>query len=412
MSPLRARRLASRVFIAATVAASGLFVSLGSAQAAPAPTAAPHITFGVQPATRAGYDPTRAFFTYSATPGARVTDYIAFRNYAKAPVTLKTYAGDAFNTPSGAYDIISRGKKSRDLGAWIKLDRSSVTVPGQSFVIVPFSIALPPNVSPGDHSAGIVASIVTQTLTSKGSRVNVEERVGARVYVRVSGPLRPQLTVRALKTVFNGPLSPVGTGSAIVTYEVANTGNVRLSAAQRVTASALIGGTRHAVAMPRIPELLPGNSAIESTNIEGVWPGLRVKASVVLVPASDPTSPVPNLVQVRKSTSTWGIPWTLVGLIALLGASWWAIRWLRRRRRNAQLTPSTAARRRELVTTGGRPRAVLLDDPEPVDLRDRQPSEVDLREPQSGPIELPREGDVPDNSRPGDNPPSANPTRN
>ncbi len=249
------RPRAARAKIAAIAALAGCALALFAVPAAaanpPKPAAnAPRITFGVQPALRTTFDSSRADFSYSATPGARMTDYIAFRNYALAPVKLDTYAGDAFNGPTGAFDVFRRNQKSTDLGAWISLARSSVTVPGRGFVIVPFRVSVPADALPGDHDAGIVAAIITQELRSNGSKVNVEERVGARVRLRVSGPLKPELTVRNLKVTYTGSLSLVGNGRALVTYDIANTGNVVLSADQRVQLHALIGGTKKAPAQP------------------------------------------------------------------------------------------------------------------------------------------------------------------
>jgi hypothetical protein len=380
----RPGRTAGRVALAVGLAAASLALAAAPAQAAPAPSAqAPHITFGVQPGLRNTFDSTRADFSYSATPGARMTDYVAIRNYANAAVTLQTYAGDAFNGPTGAYDILRRGRKSKDLGAWITLARTSVKVPGRSFVIIPFRIQLPAGALPGDHDAGIVASIITQQLRSNGSRVSVEERVGNRVHIRVSGPLRPQLSVRQLKTVFHGALNPVGSGSATVSYAVVNTGNVRLSAAQQVQLHAMIGGTRK-VRLARLPELLPGNSFKQQADVSGVWPGLRVKATVALDPAASPQAPVPGLVTIRKSASTWALPWTLIGLIALLAGLMALVTWLRRRRAAAAPAAKPEAER-VLVGAGiggpGSDELPVQPTGDPIDRRDPAPVEVDVREP-------------------------------
>jgi len=398
-------------FVLAGFALTALAVSAVAATPPAVPANAPHITFGVQPALRSEPDSTRADFSYSATPGARINDYIAVRNYALAPITLQTYAGDAFNGPTGAFDVLRRGQKSKDLGAWISLTRPSVTIPGRSFVIIPFRIQLPANALPGDHDAGIVAAIITQELRSNRNKVAVEERVGARVRIRVSGPLKPELSVRQLKTAYTGSLTPLGSGRAKVTYEIVNTGNVVLSTTQRVEVHALIGGTKQAPALPAVTSLLPGSSARETVTVNGVTPGIKVRATVVLDPKSSSTEPVTGLVEVRKSASTWAVPWTFLGLIVLLLLLFVALRlWLRRRsRKRAAVLPEQP---RELVGAGvkgvGGPRATAA----PIDLRDAPSIEVDVRDPASENVidllgkEAP-EADPPD----GGSPPPANPTR-
>jgi hypothetical protein len=372
----------------ALIAASFMGVQ---AQAAPAPApaaSAPRLTFGVQPGTRTGPDSTRANLSYSATPGARMNDYIVIRNYADASVTLQTYASDAFNGPTGTYDVLRRTTKSKDLGAWVKLDRSSVTIKGRSLVVIPFRIQLPAGVEPGDHDAGIVAAIVTQQLRANGSKVSVEERVGARVHVRVSGALHPQLVVRKLKTSYHGTLNPLGSGSATVTYEIANTGNVTFSATQELQLHSTLGGGADVPKLAAIPELLPGNAIHQQVAVAGVWPGVRLKATVVLVPAPSPQFPLPTLAPVRASGSSWAMPWTLLLLIVLVALLTYL--YIRRRRREPAPKASTSGRptpKRELVSAGARAKPVVPAQPaahEPddeIDLRDPPPMKVDLRNP-------------------------------
>jgi hypothetical protein len=405
-----ARRLAASVVVAGC--ALGAFTGPAAAATPPAtPATAARLTFGVQPALRSALDSTRADFSYSATPGARINDYIAIRNYALAPVTLQTYAGDAFNGSTGAFDVLRRGQKSKDLGAWISLERPSVTIPGRSYVIIPFRIQLPANALPGDHDAGIVAAVITQQLRSNHSRVSVEERVGARVRIRVSGPLKPELSVRQLKTVFTGSLSPLASGRAMVTYEIVNTGNVVLSTTQRVEVHAMIGGTKQAPSLAAIANLLPGNSARVSVTVRGVTPGIKVKATVVLDPKGSSTEPVTGLVEVRRSSSTWAVPWTLIGLIVLILLVFAAARWsLRRRARNrAARIPEQS---RELVGAGVAAGPASPPTQPTIDLRDAPPVEVDVRDPAEADVIDLRKQDAPEAEPPdGGFPPPANPTR-
>ena len=405
----RTIRTAGKAFSALLIAAVGLSLTGSGAQASPnaAPAvSAPRITFGVQPGLRTGPDTSRSTFSYSATPGARMADYLVIRNYADAPVTLQTYAGDAFNGPTGAYDVLRRSSKSKGLGAWIQLDRSSVTIAGRSLVVIPFRVALPANAEPGDHEAGIVAAIITQEIRSNGSKVMVEERVGARVHVRVSGTLHPQLVVRKLKTSYHGSPNPFGSGSATVTYEIANVGNVSFSATQSLHVHSLLGGGASTPKLAAIPELIPGNTIKETVQVTDVWPGVRLNAGVTLIPAPSPQFPIPTLAPVRASHSSWAMPWMLLLSILLAAALAWYVR--RRRQAKAVLAAKKPiakkpgakrpAVKRELVTSGARTsaaskpsspaRVIDLDDADDdadeadrIDLRDTPPMKVDLRNP-------------------------------
>jgi hypothetical protein len=431
-------RFAGRTLLAAVLiamlAVAGVFAGAGLAGAAPVPADAanaPRITFGVQPGVRNAPDTSRADFSYSATPGARMNDYIAFRNYAYKPVTLQTYAKDAYNSASGAYAVLRRSEKSKDLGAWITLDRTSVTIPARSFVIVPFHIALPANATPGDHDAGILAGIVTQRIQSNGKQVSVEDRVGARVHIRVSGKLRPELLVRKLKSVYHGSFSPFSSGSATVSYEIANTGNIRFSAAQELQLSSMLGGSAHAPKLASIPELLPGNSVQQTVKVTGVWPGVRLKATVVLIPAPSPQFPVPTLAPIRAHHSGWAIPWTLLVLLALVVAG--AVWYVRRRRRLAAEAALAAKKKQQVAQRKRKPELVgagvaagagsnsksvvipeVATDDEAIDLRDSPPMKVDLRNPFAQKPLTPEAIDLRGESETADpdngNPSSSNPT--
>src|SRR5262249_54868945 len=99
-------------------------------------------TFGVQPAGPAGPD-ARPWFSYSATPGAALSDHIAVRNYGQQPLRLKVYAADGFNSSDGGFDVGVATRKRIDVGAWVRLDTGSVTVPAGHLVTVPFRLTIP-----------------------------------------------------------------------------------------------------------------------------------------------------------------------------------------------------------------------------------------------------------------------------
>ena len=109
-----------------------------------------------------------------------------------------------------------------DVGTWVKFDKTApfITIPAKTAVDLPFTLSVPANASPGDHPGGIVAALTTPSLDSHGNRINIEQRVGTRIYLRVSGVLKPQLTVRSSTAVYHANWNPFGDGSATVTYQV------------------------------------------------------------------------------------------------------------------------------------------------------------------------------------------------
>ncbi|HJQ48868.1 MAG TPA: DUF916 domain-containing protein [Amycolatopsis sp.] len=299
------------------------------AQRSPAPPTSDRVTFGVRPATAQAPDQRNAF-TYSATPGVRITDYLAVSNVGESPVDLRIYASDAFNTPEGGFDLLAATRKPLDLGLWAVPVKDSVSVPARSIAIVPFTITVPANATPGDHAGGIVASLATEQTQANGQKVAVEQRVGARIYLRISGDLHPALSVTDLSVDYHGSL--LGRGEATMSYIVRNTGNVRLSGKQWANVSTPWGSTVDAPALAAIPQLLPGSSMTMSTKVGGLVPAGWLTGTVHVDPVAVPGQADPVGPAAEASATVAAIPWLYVAVfvVLVLAIVFWI--WGRRRR--------------------------------------------------------------------------------
>ena len=86
------------------------------------------------------------------------------------------------------------------------------TGPGE--VIEPIAVHVPLKAPPGDHVGGIVASLQTVGTNRSGQRVVLDQRVGTRVFVRVSGARWHRSSPSPdLHASYDGTLDPVGKGS-------------------------------------------------------------------------------------------------------------------------------------------------------------------------------------------------------
>ena len=287
-------------------------------------------TFGIQPASRTKPD-ARSRFTYSATPGAALTDYVAVSNVSSATLTLRLYASDAFNTTDGGFDLLPRTRKPVDAGAWVVLRSHSVTLKPRARAIVPFRLAIPANATPGDHAAGVVASLTSVRVDAKGNRVTLDQRVGTRIYLRISGPLQARLQVTGLTSAYRNTANPSGCGAVDVRYTVRNTGNVRLGGRQVLAVRGMFGLGRDHQSLPDLPELLPGNSIAVAGSMNCVRPAVRVTATVHVYPVPTPGEVDPAAAPTAAHRGLWALPWLLFGVIPVLlaGAGW--IIWRRRR---------------------------------------------------------------------------------
>ncbi|XVU28540.1 WxL protein peptidoglycan domain-containing protein [Actinoplanes sp. CA-054009] len=287
------------------------------------------LTWSVRPTPIAG-QPDRPNFTYDLRPGQTVKDSIRVRNYGDEPLSLSVYASDALTTSSGALDLLPAGAEPVDVGKWITLERRNIEVPAQKFVDVPFAMTVPGKAESGDHTGGIVTSYVSRE--TEGRAVTVDRRLGTRMYVRVSGPLQPQLDVSGLTMSYAGNLNPFGPGRLRVTYTVTNTGNVRMGAEQVVTTSFPGGETT----LPPMPELLPGDKLTFRAEVGGVWPTVRTKAEVRLRMVPTRPGDVFDAPVVAVGGSAWTPPLPQLVVLLTVVLTLVLARWRRRRRRSSE----------------------------------------------------------------------------
>src|SRR5690606_1106991 len=111
--------------------------------------------------------------------------------------------------------------------------------------------------------------------------VKVDRRLGSRVYIRVPGNLSPAVSVSGVQVRYDGTLNPFGAGSAVISYLLTNTGNLRVTPTETVSVDALFGllTTAGAGRAGPMPELLPGSSVTRTVTLDGVWPLVRFGAT-------------------------------------------------------------------------------------------------------------------------------------
>ena len=316
-------------------------------------------TFGIGPADAKRIDG-RPFLTYLASPGARLTDHVAIVNLATKKVTLNVYAADAAIGTDGSFGYLAKAAPRKDASAWIKVmtpgQSPKITLAPRATVILPIIVTVPADASPGDHAAGVITSLTSKMVTDQGERIDFEQRVALRAFVRVSGPLHPRLAIEHLRARYRGTANPIGGGTVTVSYTVHNTGNVRLGARQQVMISGLFGTTRPAKALADVPLLLPDSAMNMSVTVRGVLAQVSMRARVVLAPLSVPGDVNPGVPTRITATSTfWAIPWALIALVAALLVcvlGLWA--WRRQRRRPPAAPPSGRHREKPVTPDDGR----------------------------------------------------------
>jgi hypothetical protein len=311
----------------------------GSATAGTRPTSAaspPPSVFGIGPSNGKTVDG-RPYYYFVTVPGATFKDHVAVVNVGTKQLTLSVYPTDAANSTDGSLEFPAAAVKPTDVGTWVHVQTPSgtrqVVIPGRTTVYLPITVHVPQRAYVGDHAGAVIASILGLARNSQGQLIHLDQRVAARIFIRISGPLHPQLTVENLHVTYHGTANPLGRGSAEVTYTVHNTGNVKLGANQKVEVSGLLGTHATAVNPPQVPLLLPDGSVREKVMVTGVLPTVANSVTVTLTGLALPSDSNPAAGPWTASTRFWAIPWTLVLLLLLVAAAVLGWRWRRRRQK-------------------------------------------------------------------------------
>lgn len=309
---IRVASLRAAVALVATVAFAVSGISSASAQAE---GEAPAVRWSVAPAGVDGPDGRRSI-EHEVDPGEVIEEHLAVRNISDTEVEFRLDAADGFFTSTGRFDMLTADKESIDSGTWISVPET-VTVGAGETAVVPFEIVVPDRAEPGDHAAGITASILSVNSAEDGTAVGVESRIGFRVLTRVTGEITPAATLANLGGGYTTSWNPLRPGELTVTFDVTNDGNTRLLAEGSVSA----GGRTVFFPGPEEPsqELLPGDTREMSVTLTDVWPLFAVPATVTLDPAvitMDENASI-EIAPVQADTVVWAMPWPQ--LIVLLG---------------------------------------------------------------------------------------------
>ena len=330
------------------LAAAGMLVALaslgpgwdGTARALEQPAA--DVTWSVGPAGVDGPDG-RARVELEADPGESIAEHLYVRNLSSIDVVFDLSAQDGYLTAQGRFNMLPSDAESVDSGTWIELP-DQVTVTAGSTRVVPYTIGIPADATPGDHIAGIAASVFSRA-DGSGPGLSVESRVGFRVTTRVSGEIKPRLDVTSTAITYDTAWNPFAPGSIDVEYTVANAGNVRLETTGTVSVS---GAGHTAPASPEPAEIFPGDERTFTARIGQVWPlGFAIVTIELRPQVSDSATGAPADVETSRSeVLVWTIPWSQLLLSGAVGLLLFALR-LGRRRRRSEIARMLEEARRE-----------------------------------------------------------------
>ncbi len=295
-----------------------------TAQVRSDPAAATRGTFGIGPATSTALDPQRTALNYTAQAGASLSDHVIVTNYGTAPIELHLFAADATVGDDAQIGYRLEADPGRDAATWVRFGNQSAAVRDLAVRLAPRAsrvleviIRVARDASPGDHLAGIIATLRGRAIGS-GEQLNVDQRLAVRTMFRISGPIRSELAIEHLRVQYRSPLDPIGTGSATVTYTVRNAGNVNLSGMQRIDITGAFGRTGSIDVKAQIPLLLPGAEYPVRAHVTGLYPQLLMRARVTVRPTAPMGAYDPDLRPSSHSVTFWAVPWSSAAVVALI----------------------------------------------------------------------------------------------
>ncbi|MGI6879679.1 COG1470 family protein [Microbacterium sp. gxy059] len=286
----------------ALVAAAGLTL-LGASSGAVAAAPDEAITWSVVPADDQGPDG-RSAVEAELSPGESATEHLAVRNLGEAEATFRLGAADGYYTEKGRFTTLPAGRESEGAGTWVRLPAEVRVEPGET-AVVPVEIVVPDQVAPGDHAAGVFASVESAGQTGS-SAIGVESRVGFRLLVRVDGELAPALTIDEAGADYAAQGNPFRPGALSAEYTVTNTGNVALALTDEIGGKAGARG-----------DLLPGETRTVRTDPAPAWPLFVAGDALVVHGVAPGDDALSTSAEVR--VSTWALPWPQLLLLGGVG---------------------------------------------------------------------------------------------
>ncbi len=340
------RRGSRRVVWAALIAAGLLGAASTVAASGPGQP-----VFGIRPVLLGHTTLRDHHFTYALPAGSTVADAVVLNNFTPSALTLTVYPADLLQARGGALAPAQPGPQ-HGVGAWLRVARGSVTVPGFGHRIDPFRLVVPRGTPPGQYLGAVVASRIAG-VTASG--LAVETRAALIVEVTVPGRVRVALRVSRPRASRRG-------SAEVFSTTVSNHGTVLVTLSQATLTVRHDGRTTTLPLRPAGLYVVPDGKATLSAVYRPLpWFGtLRITAAADATVNGHGTRRYHSPALVLRFIPWQAVGWAgaglaALGLGALLGrhglARWWA-----NRREERRVVSELRRRRRGDARRSGRKR--------------------------------------------------------
>ena len=193
---------------------------------------------GGQPANPQADNPrSQSIFIYTLNPGDQKQDGVRIYNNTNTSRTIAVGAVDSALSSDGAFSCAQEVEAKKDVGSWINLSSSSVTIPSGGSVVVPFTITAPSNASVGEHDGCITMQDSSTQAATNQNGVVLSFRSAIRVVATIPGKIVKDLAITQLTIKLDAA------NQVLVDPTVSNTGNVSLDTNVTTSLVSLFGNT-------------------------------------------------------------------------------------------------------------------------------------------------------------------------
>ncbi len=184
--------------------------------------------FGGRPAfPRLENSRTESIFVHTLNPGDVQKEGVMVVNNSAEQKTILVYAVDSTPSTDGAFACEQLSQKKDNVGAWINLEKTEVTLQPATNEIVPFTITVPQNASVGEHNGCIIMQEKLDKSDNQ-SGVSLSFRTGLRVAITIPGELERKLEIVGFE------VAKKEDGNFLLQPKVKNLGNVSIDAEAKV----------------------------------------------------------------------------------------------------------------------------------------------------------------------------------
>lgn len=190
--------------------------------------------FGGRPAyPRTDNPSTESIFIHTLEPGAVQQEGVQVINNTASQKTVMVYAADSTPSTGGGFACRQFVESKDDVGGWIALEKSELTLEPGTNEMIPFTITVPQTAGVGEHNGCILIQEKKASIEGQ-SGASISVRTGMRVAITIPGEIIRKLEIVGFDVV------PGATGFSLMS-KVKNSGNVSTDANISVVTSYFFG---------------------------------------------------------------------------------------------------------------------------------------------------------------------------